>query len=478
MNKNKTPQTQDSSGNLTRREFLRRSAIVGASALAGNALLTAGCAPPVVAPPAAAPTAAPTKAPVVKKPVTIKAAHYFDPLQSPAAQANLDWLNSVIDGFKKENPGIEVELEYFVWDQIDNRMILDQQAGVAHDFTFSSPQLMPKHLQIDDFLDLSPYISQWSAQEREDFSWSPVWNKSRQGDAQIGVPAGVHTRAVFYRRDLFEEAGLDPDKPPETWEECLEAAKALTKDGQWGLGMYFGPTRANMEIYFAPFVWHYGGLLWDPETKKATFASEAGVKAAQLVYDLVFTHKVTPESAIAGDYSAVILDGIASNEHAQSWGVGSYWIQPVQDNWGHIEKCFPPNVGCKPLTGDFYVTPTIPHATFTNAWCMSVHKLSEHPDEAVKLLEYAAKAENLFRFPDAGLPARLSMWEAPEYQTPFYQTWLEAARRGRPMPPTAHYPELADTCAAALQEVLVQKSPIPETLKKFEDEWNAKYAGA
>jgi ABC-type glycerol-3-phosphate transport system substrate-binding protein len=79
--------------------------------------------------------------------------------------------------------------------------------------------------------------------------------------------------------------------------------------------------------------------------------------------------------------------------------------------------------------------------------------------------------------PDAGLPGRLSAWDAPEYKSDFYQLWLEAAQHGRPMPPTPYYPELADTVAAAIQEILANQADIAGTMQKFEDEWNAKYTG-
>ena len=452
---------------LSRRDFMR------VSSLGLVALGLGGC----VIPTAVAPAASPQPSPALKKPVTIKWAHYFDPLQSPAQKFNYAWMERMVATFEEKYPEINVEPEYFDWDKIDNRSILDYEAGIKHDVMFGSPQLMAKHFQVGDYIDLTPYIKQWPEDEVNDFSWSPVWASARQDDVQIGVPTGVHTRSVAYRRDMFKEAGLDPDAPPKTWDECLEAAKALTKGDVWGLGMYFGPSRATIELYFAPFVWHFGGELWDPATKKATFASEAGVKAAQVIYDLVYTHKVTPESAIGGTYDDAILASFLAGRLAMGWGFGSYWIVSLEEK-GFIKNCFPAKAECTEETAGVMVTPTAPGAQFTNAWTLSIHKLSEHPAEAFKFLEFLIAPENLYDFPDAGLPARLSLWSKAEFQSSFYQKWLEAARKGRPMPPTVHYPELADTTAACLQEILVNKAPIAETLKKFEDEWNAKYAGA
>lgn len=461
-------------GKIGRREFLVRAVKLGVSAAVASSFLAA-CAP---APPAEVTPeeAAPAPAPEVKKEVTIKMAHFYDPLQSPAAKANVDWIDKVVADFTAKNPNVKVEQELFQWDQIDNRAILDYQAGVKHDLFFSSPQLMAKHFEVGDFVDLTPYLKTWSESDLKDFNWSPVWASGKLGDVQIGVPTGVHTRSVAYRRDFFKEAGLDPDKPPTTWEECLEAAKATTKGDVYGLGMYFGPSRATIELYFAPFIWHFGGDLWDPTQKKATFASEAGIKAGQLISDLVYTHKVTPEAAAGGTYDEVILKAFLENKLAMGWGWGSYWIASLNEN-EFIKNCFPPGEGCTEDTGGVFVTPTVPKAQFTNAWTLSIHKLSDHPEEAFLLMTHLLKPEFLIDFPDAGLPARLSYWERPELSTPFYKKWLEAARNGKPMPPTVYYPELADTCAAALQEILVGKAPVDETLKKFEGEWNAKYAG-
>jgi ABC-type glycerol-3-phosphate transport system substrate-binding protein len=43
-----------------------------------------------------------------------------------------------------------------------------------------------------------------------------------------GFPRQAYAAALHYNRDLFEQAGLDPDNPPETWDEIREAAKAIT----------------------------------------------------------------------------------------------------------------------------------------------------------------------------------------------------------------------------------------------------------
>ena len=417
--------------------------------------------------------------PLVGAQVTIKVAHFYDPATGPAHVANMQWLEKVKSVFEEENPGIKVEFEWIKWDELDLKALRDYRAGISHDVIYSSPQYYGLHQVAGDLLDISNFVSQWSDDFLADISWSPVWGSA----FPWGVPLGIHTRSVVYRRDMYEEAGLDPDKTPDNLDELVEYSKKLTQDTDgdgvtdiYGLGMYFGPSRATIELYFAPYLWHFDGELWDPETKKATFASEAGISAAQFLFDLISTHKVTPEWSISGIYDDVIMMSFLNEKLAQAEGWGSYWIGPLEEK-GWVEGVFPPTPEGKATIADVYPTPTKYRAQFTNSWNVSIHALSEHPAESWKFIETMIRPELLIDYPDAGLPALLSLWERPEFKTPFYQKWLEAARSGRPMPLTAHYGDLADTVAACLQEIFATKAPIAETLKKFEDEYNSKFAG-
>lgn len=416
---------------------------------------------------------------LAQKTVTIKFAHFYDPAAGIAHVLNIDWLEKTKAAFEKENPGIKVEFEWAKWDEIDIRSIRDYAAGIPHDVMMSSPQLMPKHFIAGDYLDLTSYAAKWPKARAEDINWTPVWKKV----FPLGIPLGIHTRTTVYRRDLFEKYGLDPDRTPEDLESLVKYAQFLTRDTDgdgktdiWGLGMYFGASRATIELYFAPYVWNFDGKLWNPETKRADFASEAGVKATKFVYDLVNTYKVTPEWAAVGTYDEVGLINFLNGTYAMFTGFGSYWIGPLEEK-GWVTGIFPPKSWGKATVADVFVAATKPHAQFTNAWALSINKLSEHPDESFKLIDFIATPERLIDYPDAGLPTLLSLWDTPELQTDFYQEWLKAAAHGKSMPYTANYGELADTVAAALQEILIKKVPIEATLEKFEDEYNAKYAG-
>ena len=116
----------------------------------------------------------------------------------------------------------------------------DYQSGVEHDVLITTSMLFPQHYAVGDLLNLQPYVDQWDQAEVEDFSWNPVWDICCDDGDVYGIPLGLHIRGLVYRKDLFEQAGLDPESPPTTIEELLEYAEILTNPDEnvYGLGIW------------------------------------------------------------------------------------------------------------------------------------------------------------------------------------------------------------------------------------------------
>lgn len=74
--------------------------------------------------------------------------------------------------------------------------------------------------------------------------WPVVFRPPFHGDTETphvwSLPTSTLVAALFYRRDLFMEAGLDPDRPPRDWDELLEFARRLRVPERQQYGMYFG----------------------------------------------------------------------------------------------------------------------------------------------------------------------------------------------------------------------------------------------
>jgi ABC-type glycerol-3-phosphate transport system substrate-binding protein len=408
--------------------------------------------------------------------------HVWDSMAGSQGALSVDWVHNRLRALEELHPELGVELEQSKWDAIDTKVMTDYRAGIAHDVVITSPQLLAKHLLVGDLEDLTPYMH-WDEEKLREYSWSYAWHDIVLENKRLGLPLGWHSRLCIYNKEMFRQAGLDPERPPQTLDELVAYAKKLTRDidgdgktDVWGLAIYIGPSRATLEITFSPLIWHFGGNLWDENSKQAVFASQAGVQAAEFLRDLITKHKVTPRWVLSGTTDDTILRTFLNEKIAMGWGWGSYWTQPLEQA-GWLSGCYPPTTDCQMNRAGFFVTPTSSQAQFTNTWTVSMHSLTKWPEISYQLIELLIDPLSLSMSPDAGLPAQLSMWQKPEYQTPYYKIWFEATKKGRGMPPTGHFEELVNTISAALQEIMVNDAPVAPTLLRFQEEYNKRYAG-
>ena len=96
------------------------------------------------------------------------------------------------------------------------------------------------------------------------------------------VPYAQYVQALYYRKDLFREAGLDPNRPPTNWDEFYQTAKALTKQDKSQFG--FGFEQGEEAYYWINFLWQAGGEITQPNgtgRDLAAFNTPAGVAALQ-----------------------------------------------------------------------------------------------------------------------------------------------------------------------------------------------------
>ena len=117
-------------------------------------------------------------------------------------------------------------------------------------------------------------------------------NAMEQGRV-YGVPFQNSTPLLFINAQAFQAAGLDPDKPPATWTEWIDAAKRLSAGGKSGIVMpgtydYLGWLTSALAMSNGGQYYNvdYGGeVFYDVPTTRSTL---------QFIDDLVHKHKVMP----------------------------------------------------------------------------------------------------------------------------------------------------------------------------------------
>jgi ABC-type glycerol-3-phosphate transport system substrate-binding protein len=107
----------------------------------------------------------------------------------------------------------------------------------------------------------------------------------------FGLPTANYSMGLLYNRQLFTQAGLDPNKPPTTWAEVREAAKKIAALGgdRVGFAEYSKDNQGGW--HFTSWMYSMGGQVatQDGDTWKASFNNEKGRQVAQTLHDMRWT---------------------------------------------------------------------------------------------------------------------------------------------------------------------------------------------
>jgi len=148
--------------------------------------------------------------------------------------ATAQWIEeSVIPAFEAANPDINVELNQFGGEdaQLTQQLALDFSTGAGPDVTAFDGFLIPSFVEggllksLDEVA--GPEVNDWSG-------WAALSEGSRAlmlyQDKYYGIPLGTDVRMINTRKDILAEAGIDADTwQPTSWEELLDAARAIKK---------------------------------------------------------------------------------------------------------------------------------------------------------------------------------------------------------------------------------------------------------
>lgn len=413
---------------------------------------------------------------------TIKFAHQFTEGEGATVSMTdaYQWVTEAAAKFEAEHEGYTVELEYIPGNDYPTKLMSDYTAGIKHDLIMAQSDIVGQCIQTGSLLDIMPYFSQWPEEEQNDFNWNPVWASFEVDGKLYGIPCGLHTRTIAYRKDMYEAAGLDPDSPPKTLDELVEYAQLLTDEENdvWGLGIYMGPHAASCEVVMQPLIWSQGGNYYDEATNTATFTTPEVISTIQWMHDCVYKYKVTPTWTLEGQQDESLLKPFLNGQFAMAFGIGNYWLGDLQDA-GLISGVYPATAEVDDSKVGWFVVPEEGGKTFANAWGVAIAANSDNPDMAFELLTCAVDKEVIKNFiAFGGFPGRLSGFEDPAYEGEFWQHWLEISRTGTALR-TPNYNNIKDSLTAAMQEIITSgdTANIEEVLQRYQDEYNNRYGG-
>ena len=215
-------------------------------------------------------------------------------------------ITKIVDGyaeqFSKDNPSIKVKPVYTGTYQ---ESIV--KALTAH--KSNEPPTTAILLSTDMFtlIDEDAIVA-WDdvAKGADDQAWMksffPAFMKNSQtGGKTWGIPFQRSTIVLYWNKEAFKDAGLDPNRPPATWSEQVEMAKKLTKRDsggnvtQWGLQV---PSSGFPYWLFQGFTTQNDVLLMNEAGNQTYYDKPAVVEALQYWVDLSQKHKVMAPGVI------------------------------------------------------------------------------------------------------------------------------------------------------------------------------------
>jgi sn-glycerol 3-phosphate transport system substrate-binding protein len=204
----------------------------------------------------------------------------------------IELLQEMANDFMALNPDIEVEVQYTgSYGDTINKLNVAVQSNVSphvvQGYDIATQMLIDGEvgLVMQDLIDADPTFDIGAFMPQ-------VLDYYRVNGKLYCMPFNSSNAIMFYNKTLFEKAGLDPNKPPKTYEELLEIAEKLTtKDDKgnvaqaavcWSLNCWF--FEQFMAAQNAPLVDNDNGRTGRPT--KAIFNSDAGLKVFTFWNDL------------------------------------------------------------------------------------------------------------------------------------------------------------------------------------------------
>lgn len=366
------------------------------------------------------------------------------------AGKNYEILTRLIGEFNQATPDVEVKTTSYGPAEILPKYLTAVAAGAPPD-VFHAPGYVPPDLAankvivpLDEMVKLDPTTYR---------NFDPI---TIYGGRRYGVPVNGGLGVMCYNLELYEKAGLDPTRLPETWDDLVAAARKMSSpaENQWGLMLGNKAGFTTAQVYYT-FLLSAGGELITADGKASAFNSEPGLETLTFLVDAVHKHKVSPQK--------LYTDVEAWND----WGtrkIGSILLYPV----------FTANILATKVRS---ATKTAPQkvrkaAHFAgNYWCISA--LSKNKEATAKFCQWWVQPAISGRWAgeSGAVPNSRAAADHPVYReilakNPLGQAFLDTVPHARPFPGVVGLPAVIQVVSEMVEQAVVGGVPPKDALAK------------
>lgn len=164
------------------------------------------------------------------------------------------WEDAIAE-FEKQNPDVKVNMELVPWQEQQQKLVTGLTTGALPDVSMLGNNVVAQFHALGALEPLTRYFEQWSQEIGGDVTQG-IWPGDElyyQLDGEWWAsPVAEETRCLYYRKDLFAQAGLG-EAAPDTWQQAREFAQKLTQGDVYGLGVpggiEYGTVQTFMSVY-------------------------------------------------------------------------------------------------------------------------------------------------------------------------------------------------------------------------------------
>ncbi|MCA9860132.1 MAG: extracellular solute-binding protein [Thermomicrobiales bacterium] len=361
------------------------------------------------------------------------------------------------------NPGATIEVNPSISPNYLSQLALQLFTGTAPD-VFLIFGLGAGELAAGGFVSsLDDYVANWDG-------WAQYDAATRAGVTSQGhpwaIPWGLNPYFLYYRKDLFQQAGLDPEWQPETREEIIEAAAAIQQSSPDSIpySIYAGANGENATAAdFMNLILSNGGTLIDPDGR--WFIDSCPIRETLAYYEYAFqTTKVVP-SIVLTDVSPLetmpnyFANGELGILHETAKHYGVWMARNAVDAETIGVALFPGNEGPLAL-GDV-----------GDAWY--INSGAANPDLGWAFIEAFSTVElqAALSAEDPHLPARLDARDASDWlEQPLSDRILEASTVMTLPPPEPQFRKLISVVQNATGLVAAGQATPIEAIQRYGEE--------
>lgn len=289
-----------------------------------------------------------------------------------------DYINGVIASFEDEHPGVTVEWIDIPFEGASERLLADASAGTLADVVNLNPDLAFPLASEGVFTNLDDA----GADVRDDYiegAWDAFRYPGRDG--AYGYPWYLSTEVTMYNAALLEEAGLDPDAAPETFEELFDVAREVAANTD-ARGMH-----PALENRFVIDLVKLGVEITNEDATEATFNTPEAVAHVEELIALYEDGAISPDAVTEGH-----------RQEIEAYQAGNIALFPTGPNFLNIIQENAPDIAETTRVAPQIIGPA--GVTGMSVMGLMVPEDTAHPDVAHAFAQYMTNEANQLAFAD------------------------------------------------------------------------------